>query len=444
MFFEKFHKKEIFILVNILLLILNINTDPIFMTSDYFLNSGFLGVTKFLRSITPYIILVNFLIYFALGYKKNINKISTIYWLFIFYCFFQLIGLLFSDNEFLNLVWICSFFFTIILFSDDEYYLIERKYFLIVFIFLIIFFIFFSPSLYKYFTTVYNFHNYYPDSFFPHVDEIVNNKNDQLSIHTIVAGESPPRSSGMSRLALILIIFFIFYDLKKEHFLKKILIIFLCIAIFLYQSRIVLASYLLILFLILIHNFQFKDFLKKISTYLLIPLLFSLITFSYKEKIISKNLKNNIELINPDLVYNETIRSFKNHDDFSSGRFEIWKKILNHEDMNFLIGLGPQADRYLINQSASNALIYSLASSGVFGIIFIIGVYFYFLKKFLFYYFLNKQEIKKKWHIYSSIYMMFFILTRSLVETTFAVFSIDLIICLICISILENDKNFNN
>lgn len=52
--------------------------------------------------------------------------------------------------------------------------------------------------------------------------------------------------------------------------------------------------------------------------------------------------------------------------------------------------------------------------------------------------------MKENWLIYCSIFIIFFLMIRSLVETTFSVFSLDLIILLACISILENDKNSYN
>lgn len=202
------------------------------------------------------------------------------------------------------------FFFTIILFGNDNQNFVERKFYLIILIFSIIFVIFFTPSLYKYLTTPYNFHNYYPDSFSPYPDEIIN-INDRFSIHTMVVGESPPRSTGMARISLILIIFFIFYDIKKENFLKKIIIVFFSVVLFLYQSRIVIGSYFLIIFLISLYEFKIKQFLKKIIIYLLVPILVSFFILHLKSFINSKNFyEPNIKFLNPDIGTNKIIRPF--------------------------------------------------------------------------------------------------------------------------------------
>ena len=69
--------------------------------------------------------------------------------------------------------------------------------------------------------------------------------------------------------------------------------------------------------------------------------------------------------------------------DFSSGRFEDWKNIYNEfSNKNIFFGYGSQADRYLINQSASNGLIYALISSGIFGLTFFILFSLIVLKKY--------------------------------------------------------------
>ena len=59
--------------------------------------------------------------------------------------------------------------------------------------------------------------------------------------------------------------------------------------------------------------------------------------------------------------------------DFTSGRKDDWLEIINKFEKNkILLGYGAQADRFLINQSASNGLIYSFSSSGIVGFIFYI------------------------------------------------------------------------
>ncbi len=53
--------------------------------------------------------------------------------------------------------------------------------------------------------------------------------------------------------------------------------------------------------------------------------------------------------------------------DISSGRFAIWSEILTSMSGNWLVGYGVQGDRFLIQTSASNIFIYSVASGGLVG-----------------------------------------------------------------------------
>ena len=55
---------------------------------------------------------------------------------------------------------------------------------------------------------------------------------------------------------------------------------------------------------------------------------------------------------------------------FTSGRSKDWKEILKKNN-KIIIGNGVMGDRFLINQTASNLLIYSYASSGLIGTILI-------------------------------------------------------------------------
>ena len=51
--------------------------------------------------------------------------------------------------------------------------------------------------------------------------------------------------------------------------------------------------------------------------------------------------------------------------DISAGRFNDWKEVLNKvSGKNIFYGFGAQGDRHLINQTASNGLIYDYSSSG--------------------------------------------------------------------------------
>jgi len=101
-------------------------------------------------------------------------------------------------------------------------------------------------------------------------------------------------------------------------------------------------------------------------------------------------------------------------------------------------GYGSQADRYLINQSASNGIIHALTSSGIIGIIFYL-----LFNLFCLYTVFNNLVLKHKKNSreneLSSIIILL-ILLRSLIESSFSVFGIDLIlICTFYIYLSKND-----
>ena len=51
----------------------------------------------------------------------------------------------------------------------------------------------------------------------------------------------------------------------------------------------------------------------------------------------------------------------------------IGKKLLKKiKGKNIIYGFGAQGDRYLINQTASNGILYAYTSSGIIGLIFLI------------------------------------------------------------------------
>ena len=49
----------------------------------------------------------------------------------------------------------------------------------------------------------------------------------------------------------------------------------------------------------------------------------------------------------------------------------IGMKFTKNFQLKIFFGYGSQADRFLINQNASNGLIYAISSSGIFGTIFL-------------------------------------------------------------------------
>ena len=90
-------------------------------------------------------------------------------------------------------------------------------------------------------------------------------------------------------------------------------------------------------------------------------------------------LKINNDKLKINIFENKLKRDFPNFEkkhnkgvleNFTSGRSKDWQDILQKNN-KIIIGNGVMGDRFLINQSASNLIIYSYASSGLIGIILI-------------------------------------------------------------------------
>ena len=161
-------------------------------------------------------------------------------------------------------------------------------------------------------------------------------------------------------------------------------------------------------------------------------------------KIIKKknNNKNTLTIENKNIVPENTSRFFEpNHNpnaDYTSGRIEIWKQIFKNYNFKKIFGYGPQADRkllqkktgkFLLSSNASNLYVYAFICAGYFGFLCIIlAIILVGLKiSYLFFKKNNLYESKNIYLLTSSIFLIFFIV-RSLIENSFAVFSIDAVI----------------
>jgi phosphatidylserine synthase len=146
--------------------------------------------------------------------------------------------------------------------------------------------------------------------------------------------------------------------------------------------------------------------------------------------------QNNAESINLNVerIYN------RNPDQtiYASTRYKDWNDIIEKTKKNYFLGYGIQADRLLINQSASNAFVYSFASGGVCGLLIFIIIY---VRTFLISSILLSKyktiKINRDFVLLSAVITNLFLLIRSFVENSFAVYGIDFLIFLICSIICE-------
>ena len=126
-------------------------------------------------------------------------------------------------------------------------------------------------------------------------------------------------------------------------------------------------------------------------------------------------------------------------EDFSSsGRVGDWKKLLILSMAKPLFGYGFMSDRFLINETASSAYIYSLISSGIFGLILFLSIIFFALKnclKLIFKYkiFNEKNNIILKTCLLANV----FITGRTIIENSFSTYNLDLVIFILSFLIIE-------
>jgi hypothetical protein len=123
--------------------------------------------------------------------------------------------------------------------------------------------------------------------------------------------------------------------------------------------------------------------------------------------------------------------------DITSSRTRDWINIKINYEKTKILGYGIHGDRILIKQTASNGLIYSIASGGyIAGLIYLI-IFIYSLKLAI-RSLLNKKINQYNW--FSSSLIIFFLI-RSIVENSFAIISYDFIIFYFAVFYLEK-KNF--
>ena len=258
-------------------------------------------------------------------------------------------------------------------------------------------------------------------------------------------GDSHIRSSGTSRIALILLIIYSIFSVKliRSKILKIVPLIIFSASIYLYQSRtnIGLAIIFIILNYIIFEKYTLINFFKYLLIYFVIPILLSLSFLSIHTKNNDPALEINYEMqSNVEIVKNK-IRFLQNNQALTtSGRIEDWKKIINKFDYNnnLFFGYGAQADRYLINQTASNGLLYAFVSSGILGLMFFLILSLTSGMQVLKYLFFEKQKILID---YFCFVIMTVMLIRSLVETSYSLFGVDLILFYTAFILMQRNRN---
>ena len=329
----------------------------------------------------------------------------------------QIPGLFYTANSLWNLLYVLSAINILIIlnliilnFENDEIYFII---FLTFILLLIVFFITFKQDIIRYFNSGILFYgriNY-------------------------LLGDNHIRSSGTSRIAIVLLVIYSIFSIRfvRSKFLLFAPLIFFCSTIILYQSRanIALAIIFITLNYLIYEKYTLKTFFKYSLIYFMMPTMLVFLVFSLQTGI---NVKENesvqiLSFFNLDSeVLKKKIRVLKPGTiTTSSGRIDDWKEIINSFDYknNLFFGYGAQGDRYLINQTASNGLLYTFASSGIVGLIFFLTLTLTSGAQVLKYFVFSKKKVLI--HNFSFFIMVIFLI-RSLVETSYSLFGIDLIL----------------
>ena len=342
----------------------------------------------------------------------------------------QIPGLYLTDNSHMNFVFIISALNILLIFVIANIHYDKKKYkiFLIISLVMLI---------------IISFLNY---------KTIVNFLNVELgsSLYTFFTssetffGKNSPRSTGSSRTFLLIFIIsiLIFHKFFEKHdYLKIFFYNIIATLVLLFQSRTTI--FLLIIFIILNYFFKKKfsisNFFKYLVFYLMFPICLLYLTLHIKYNIYNDdNSKKEMSFIERTNSLNKNFRRPIDPATFSSGRFKDWTSILEKIDGSMFYGYGSQGDRHLINQTASNGLIYAISSSGIIGLIFFILFSLNCLLKIFNNLILFKEPYSNK--SYLSALVIFLILLRSLLESSYAVFGVDFIIIFTFINYLNKLK----
>jgi len=388
----------------------------------------------YIRSVSPYIILfINLIIIFK-NKIDNSFKINPIILFFYIVILLQALGLYLSVNR--DYLASCHFLigsfatlttFNIIINSADKF-IIKKILNLTIIFFLLIVFIF-----------------------------IVQNPNISYGGGAIIFFDKQIyflNSNGFSRyLVFIYILIISNYFLSKKVFNLKLLFFLVSIAslIITYEGRVNILSVLIINMFIFIQPIKFKNKISILLILIFIPLIlsnslknirdskFKIFDGNYNlNKLIQLNQSTKREL-NPD-GENTTLKGYlesmsNSVNNFSTGRFEKWKSIVNYEQKikNYIFGNGPEFDRLILIGSyqpwlndAASSILYLYLCGGILSLI--ILLIFIINQLYLFYFALIYTKDNKDVYFLICLKIFIFIGFRSLFENSYASWSIDQII----------------
>jgi hypothetical protein len=191
-----------------------------------------------------------------------------------------------------------------------------------------------------------------------------------------------PRSSGIGRSAMIILIPLALSFLSSKSKINKLhyfIYFWVFFLIMTTQSRIVLLGlslfFVVVITYITLSEKKLEGILSKITLIILIPFFLYLSCIAIKIELLKTSYilneknqgslgNNQGSLGNSFNKFNRRIVRVEDPKSFTSRRFSDWQKILE-KNTQAVFGVGTMGDRWLINQSASNLLLYNYSSSGI-------------------------------------------------------------------------------
>jgi len=407
---------------------LDSNIESLLSITSSFSIPLFVKLFSILRALSPYVIFIIFICFFykRLSFRTNSRNLNFILIILLLNFLIQLIAsFIYQNNTLLNnsnMIFLSCI--ALALFVIEFNLGNSKKILVLSWLVLFLIFMWFSTIMFLWYfsdkNTVANLYHGWPQSF-----QIIENLTENI-----------PRSSGISRSALILAMPIMLSLLIRKK-INILLYFFYNYSFFIMvatQSRIVLLGFFLFSCAIIFYLITLKKEpilkIKKICLIILIPIIFSGIIISIKSLQLDNN---NILKINSVSDYSKDpdVRKFLRPIDpvsFTSRRYDDWQEILKKNN-NIFFGNGMMGDRWIVNQTASNLILYNYASSGIIGVflfaLFMLRSFFLCSKIILFH---EKKINKHNYILLSACYIQYFLMGRSLVESSFAVFGIDFLI----------------
>ena len=420
--FKKYNYTQIFLIISFISCWVSISTNiqdiyNVLKIYKFDQIPTFNEIINCLRQLMIIIIFPFLLILNLLKINKDNLKTNFSFFCLFLYFIFQIPGLIFTQNSLLNLGLIISAMNILLILNLANQ--LSNKKLLMIFIYVNIFFLTLVIYLNKQ-----SFIGFWTSENTTYLYSYRDIKGENF------LGKIGPRSSGSARtfLLIYIIILLAFKNFFNKHqILKYSFYIIVVLLILLFQNRTV--TVLLLTFIVF--NYFIENnvgVLKYISLYIIVP-IFVFYSFVY--------VKTNfpIQMNTEKVEYESKVKSKKEKRyirqidplTFSSGRVEDWKSLISKFKNEFeFLGFGAQADRFLINQSASNGLLYALTSSGILGTFFYLIFCLSCLVKVFDNLIINYN--KRSLEIKLSTLIILLLLMRSILETSFAVFSIDFIV----------------